>query len=59
MALLVHKKQLVPLEDFVGLEDVSNFEKAVVKRHGDVGKPPAALSQPDIMRGYLSVVENI
>ena len=36
MALLVHKTQLVLLEDSVGLEGVSNFEKAVVKRHDEV-----------------------
>ena len=38
------------------MEDVSNFEKAVVHRHNEVGRPLAALSHADIMRGYLPVV---
>ena len=58
MALFVHPKYLLPTEDFEGLEDVANLEQAVEKRHDEVGRPFAALSQEVIMRGYLSVVDN-
>ena len=57
MALLVHPKHKLPTEDFEGLEDLANFERAVEKRYNDVGRPLTALSQEEIMRGYLSVVD--
>ena len=58
MALKVHPKHYLPTEDFEGLDLVSNLEKAIEKRHNDVGKPLAALSQEDIMRGYLTACDN-
>jgi len=57
MALLVHPKHFLPTEDFEGLEEVVNFERACVKRHNDLGRPLAARSQEDILRGYLTVVD--
>ena len=57
MALLVHPKHKLPTEDFEGLEDLANFERVVEKRYNDVGRPLTALSQEEIMRGYLSVVD--
>ena len=57
MVLLVHPKHKLPTEDFEGLEDLANFERAVEKRYNDVGRPLTALSQEEIMRGYLSVVD--
>ena len=57
MALLVHPKHKLPTEDFEGLEVLANFERAVEKRYNDVGRPLTALSQEEIMRGYLSVVD--
>ena len=57
MALLVHPKHFLPTEDFQGLEELVNFERACEKRHNDVGRPLAALSQEEIMRGYMAVVD--
>jgi len=57
MALLVHPKHSLPTEDFHGLDELVNFERACEKRHNDIGRPLAALSQEDIMRGYVTVVD--
>ena len=57
MALLVHPNHLLPTEDFHGLDELVNFERACEKRHIDIGRPLAALSQDDIMRGYMTVVD--
>ena len=57
MALKVHPKHYLPTEDFEDLDLVSNLEKAIEKRHNDVGKPLAALSQEDIMRGCLTACD--
>ena len=57
LALLVHPKHKLPTEDFEGLEDLANFEGVVEKRCNDVGRPLTALSQEEITRGYLSVVD--
>ena len=57
MALLVHPKHFLPTDDFLDLEEVANFERACEKRHNDIGRPLAALSQEDIMRGYMTVVD--
>ena len=51
MALLVQPKHCLPTEDFQGLEELVNFERACEKRHNDIGRPLAALCQAYIMRG--------
>ena len=57
MALQVHPKQMVPTEDYEDLEELPNFERACDTRHNDVGRPLAALSQEDIMRGYFMITD--
>ena len=57
MCLLVHPKHLLPTDDFQGLEELVNFEKACEKRHNDVGRPLAALSQEEVMRAYMTMVD--
>ena len=39
------------------MEELVNFERAGENRHNDVGRPLAALSQEEIMRGYMTVVD--
>ena len=57
MALQVHPKHMLPTEDYEDLEELPNFGRACEKRHNDVGRLLAALSQEDIMRGYLMIVD--
>ena len=45
------------IQDFHGLDELVNFERACEKRHNDIGRPLAALSQEYIMRGYMTVVD--